>query len=125
MTSSLTPAGSTRRWRRLRHYVLVRDAGACQLYVDGDGRHVEDGDPAAARRCGAAASHVDHVVGRRHADAAGMVELPTGRRVHVDALSNLRASCVAGNLGRPADHATPGRPNGGRRDLDTVRSWSW
>jgi hypothetical protein len=127
MTSALRPAGSTRRWRRLRVLVLHRDGFRCQLLVDRAGQHVEDDDPAAERLCLEYAEHVDHVIGRRYADAAGMVTRADGQRMHVDAPSNLRASCAAGNLARPRnDHATPGRPNGGRRVTENApRRWSW
>jgi hypothetical protein len=131
MTSSLRPAGSTRRWRRLRVLVLHRDGFRCQLWVDSaTGQHVDDELAAelfSPRRCGEYAEHVDHVIGRRYADAAGMVTRPDGSRVHVDAPSNLRASCAAGNLGRPRnDHAMSGRPNGGRPVTQNApRRWSW
>lgn len=45
--SALRPAGSTRRWRQLRAFILDRDQRRCQ--VDG---------------CGAYATHVDHLLPR-------------------------------------------------------------
>lgn len=129
MSSSLRPTGSTRRWRRLRELVLHRDGFRCQLLVDVAGRHVEDDDPAADRCCLEYAEHVDHVIARRYADATGMVTRADGARVHVDAPSNLRASCAGGNLGRPrVDHHSIGRGDGGRSastQTQTLRRWSW
>lgn len=110
--SALRPAGSTRRWRRLRSYVLARDGWRCQLWVDAGGRHVEDGDPAAARRCHAYAYHVDHRVER----AAG----------GGDDLDNLRAACMIGNLGRPRPNGRARHgPPGGRRQTRQSDSWAW
>lgn len=43
--SSLTPAGSSRRWRRIRAWVLDRDGHRCQVLVDGSGRVVETPRP--------------------------------------------------------------------------------
>lgn len=40
--STLTPAGSTSRWRRVRAYVLNRDGHACQLPVDERGDLVDE-----------------------------------------------------------------------------------
>lgn len=39
--SALTAAGSTRRWRRIRSYVLNRDGWACRVLVDEAGEVVE------------------------------------------------------------------------------------
>lgn len=115
MTSALRPAGSTRRWRRLRVLVLCRDGERCQV-PDDDGRLCL----APATLGGPTAGHVDHVIERRHADVHGLVQLDDGRRVHVDAPSNLRAACASCNLRRrrdSADHPTRAGPN--------VRRWSW
>lgn len=118
--SALTPRGSTRAWRRLRAFVLRRDGFRCQMQVAASGRHVEDDDPAAARRCNAYAGHVDHIVERRNADPAGFVELPSGARVPVDSPANLRASCATGNLGR-----RPGRrPSSSSQRRESARSWT-
>jgi 5-methylcytosine-specific restriction endonuclease McrA len=114
VTSSLRPAGSTRRWRRLRVLVLERDGFRCQLHVDAAGRHVEDDDPAAERRCLEYAEHVDHIVERRHGGD--------------DRPSNLRAACRAGNLGRRRadDQTTPGRSSGRPAvTRESPRRWSW
>jgi 5-methylcytosine-specific restriction endonuclease McrA len=43
--------GSTRRWRRIRAYVLARDQDLCQIKITGT--------------CTTAAEHVHHVLGRR------------------------------------------------------------
>lgn len=62
MTSALTPAGSTRAWRRLRALVLHRDAGTCHW-------------------CGRPALHVDHVTPRARGgtdDLANLVASCTG-----------------------------------------------
>lgn len=39
--SALKPTGSTRRWRRIRDYVLQRDGYACQVLLDEAGDVVE------------------------------------------------------------------------------------
>ena len=44
--SALKPTGSTRRWRRIRAYVLERDGHACQVLVDDAGDVVEAPRPA-------------------------------------------------------------------------------
>lgn len=77
MASALTPAGSTRRWRRIRLLVLTRDGYRCQLPAD-------DG----AGLCGAFASHVDHLLPRSQGGA--------------DVPANLRAACAPHNLRRGA-----------------------
>lgn len=43
--SALRPAGSTRRWRRIRAYVLQRDGYACQVLLDDAGAVVESPRP--------------------------------------------------------------------------------
>lgn len=43
--SALSDAGSTRRWRRIRAWVLNRDGGRCQLLVDEAGDVVETPRP--------------------------------------------------------------------------------
>ena len=45
-SSSLTSAGSTRRWRRIRRLVLDRDGWRCQVLVDDAGNVVESPRPA-------------------------------------------------------------------------------
>lgn len=45
--------GSTRRWRKVRLAVLLRDAGTCRLKLDG---------------CTGRATHVHHVHGKRYGD---------------------------------------------------------
>lgn len=110
--SALTAAGSTRRWRRIRAFVLDRDLHRCQLWVDVNGDHVDDGDPAWQRRCLAWASHVDHIVERQ----AGGTDDP----------SNLRAACAVGNLSRRPFGQSPNGPNVVRpASQESVRSWSW
>lgn len=39
--SALKASGSTRRWRRIRAWVLNRDGHRCQVLVDDDGQVVE------------------------------------------------------------------------------------
>lgn len=115
MTSALTSSGSTRRWRRLRTLVLLRDGERCQVPTGPDGPACL----APATLGGPTAGHVDHVVERWRADPHGMVTTVSGQRVHVDAPSNLRAACAACNLSRArsAERPTPPRPSG--------RRWSW
>lgn len=45
--------GSTRRWRKVRAYVLQRDGHRCQLNLPG---------------CTTVATHVHHVLGKEHGD---------------------------------------------------------
>lgn len=71
-TSALRPAGSTRRWRKLRALVLIRDGHRCRVPV-GDGR-----------LCQQYATHVDHIKPRAHGGT--------------DDLGNLRAACAHHNL---------------------------
>lgn len=79
----LTPAGSTRRWRRTRRHILDRDGWRC-LVPD------ENGVPCGRRLRGPLGpglpAHVDHVVRRRHGGS--------------DAPDNLRAACEPCNLER-------------------------
>lgn len=111
--SALRPAGSTRRWRRLRLAVLERDGWRCQLPAD-----VDQAEPLLQLRagagqapellCGAYADHVDHVVPRAHGGT--------------DALDNLRAACARHNLARGARlDDSPTRPETQRRP----RRWEW
>ena len=107
--TALTPAGSTRQWRRLRRLVLMRDNYRCQLPVSANGTHVPDDDPdgirpdGTIRRCMAYSTHVDHVLPR----ALGGSDDP----------ANLRAACAAGNLARGA---------GFRRQSPRRRvPWAW
>lgn len=83
----LTGAGSTRRWRELRPFIFERDGYVCQV------RLRCDGDPA---------THVDHIVSRRH--------WPPGLP-GVDDPANLQAACAECNLAKGAGA--------------TLRSWSW
>ena len=46
--SALRPAGSTRRWRRIRAWVLDRDGHRCQVLVDEAGQVVEAPRPPVA-----------------------------------------------------------------------------
>lgn len=98
--SSLTPAGSSRRWRRIRALVLERDRHSCRFIVD----------EATGRECGAFATHVHHVDGR--ANGAG------------DDPARLAAACAPHNL---AQGATPGlvarTPTTPRHKAPT--RWSW
>jgi hypothetical protein len=71
MTSALSKRGSTRRWRKIRAAVLARDRHTCQC-------------------CGAPATEVDHIIGRREwalSDRKGWVDSP----------GNLAASCLPCN----------------------------
>lgn len=97
MTSSLSAAGSTRRWRKLRLMVLERDGWRCQLPADGVGDAL----------CHAWAAHVDHITPR----AAG----------GTDDLANLRAACATHNLRRGSGlpRSTAARPR------PALRRWSW
>lgn len=73
-----TRNGGSRRWRRIRAYVLERDGYTCQLRLDG---------------CTHKAEHAHHVLGWEYGDAP---EDASGRRLVV-------ASCAHCNLktGRP------------------------
>lgn len=73
--SSLTPRGSTRRWRRLRAYVLNRDGHACRFILEG------------GAVCGAYANHVHHIYGRSD-------ERP----------EHLAAACAFHNLAKGDEH---------------------
>jgi hypothetical protein len=55
--------GSTRAWRRIREYVILRDRGVCRAHVDGwcsrrRGTHVCEG------RALLAGGHAHHTLGR-------------------------------------------------------------
>lgn len=89
-SSSLTSTGSTRRWRRIRAWVLVRDEHSCQLPgtaaplpASWAALHAPASWPGV---CGAYADHVDHV---EHRAGAGS-----------DSPANLRAACAWHNLHR-------------------------
>lgn len=43
--SLLQPTGSTRAWRRLRLWILTRDAWRCQVWVDDAGNVIESPRP--------------------------------------------------------------------------------
>jgi 5-methylcytosine-specific restriction endonuclease McrA len=103
--SALTPRGSTRRWRRLRALVLDRDAHRCQVPVDG-GTAGNGG-----RVCGAHASHVDHVLPRKHGGS--------------DHPSNLRAACSSCNLRRGSSTTPDDAPAAAPTRSQTARAWSW
>jgi 5-methylcytosine-specific restriction endonuclease McrA len=85
--SALKAAGSTRRWRKLRRFVLERDGYSCKVPL------------AAGLLCGAYADHVDHIISRH-----------VGGNDHP---ANLRAACQRCNLSRGAGEAPtppPRRP---------------
>lgn len=115
MARGLTPAGSTKRWRRLRLAVLERDAWRCQVPVDASGRI----DPA-GRPCLLPATTADHIVPR----ALG----------GTDVVENLRAACEPHNR-RKADRldadagdppTPPTRRRGPyRRPAGQPRPWHW
>lgn len=76
MSSALTARGSTRRWRKIRDWILERDDHVCQHPVDG-------------HRCGAPATTAGHIIRREHGGGDGS--------------DNLRAECGDCNFGdRPA-----------------------
>lgn len=68
--SALTKRGSTRRWRKIRRAVLVRDGYSCRV-------------PVGERLCGAYATDAGHIVAR----SAGGSDDP----------ANLRAECAHHN----------------------------
>lgn len=77
--SALSARGSTRRWRRIRAAILLRDHHTCQAFRDG---HL----------CGAKATTVGHIVRREHGGG--------------DGADNLRAECEPCNYGeRPVQSA--------------------
>lgn len=103
--SALKSTGSTRRWRRIRAFVLERDAFACR-FLDPD-------RPGGI--CGAYATHVHHIDPR----AAGGTDDPR----------QLAAACAAHNLSKgaepglePRQPALPPRRSPGRRPTP---HWSW
>ena len=98
--SSLTPRGSTRRWRRIRAWVLERDGYACRFVTD----------ESTGARCGAYATHVHHVEPRATAAAGAMVDDP----------AKLAAACAAHNL----EHGTTGGLIAGPRP-SRQPDWSW
>lgn len=98
--TALLATGSTRRWRRIRLYVLDRDGWRCQL--------PSDDDP--AQLCLDLAEHVDHIVARVDGGS--------------DDPANLRAACAFHNL-RRGRGATPGLPVGKSRPSRQVSRWSW
>ena len=71
MSSALSAAGSTTRWRRIRLAVFARDGRVCQVPL------------ADGRICGRAASTIGHIVPRMHGGD--------------DRWSNLRAECAYHN----------------------------
>jgi 5-methylcytosine-specific restriction endonuclease McrA len=93
-------SGSTRAWRRLRRFVLERDAYRCQFV-----------DPGASAVCGAFATHADHIVPRSIGGP--------------DVAENLRAACARHNLSRGAGGKV-GRLTTTRRRRPVNRGgWSW
>lgn len=111
MTRGLTPAGSTRAWRRLRLLVLERDSWRCQVPVDDRGRIDPAGSP-----CLLPAVTADHVVPRR---LGGQ-----------DVAENLRAACEPHNArkgGRLDDDAgsAPRQRAPQRRPAGERRPWHW
>lgn len=104
MTSSLRPGGSTRRWRKIRAYVLERDAFACR-FLDPD-------RPGGI--CGRYATHVHHTDPR----AAGGDDDP----------AKLAAACATHNLSKGADPGLePRRADTTPRRLSrrSTPTWSW
>lgn len=104
--SELTPAGSTRRWRRTRLFVLGRDGYRCRVP-----------DPSTGIVCGrrlvgpagpGLPAHVDHIVRRRHGGT--------------DAPDNLRAACEPCNLERERLDAEPATV---AELAGLARSWGW
>lgn len=94
--SALKPTGSTRRWRRIRRYVLDRDGWACQVLVDADPWTGE----------------------QRVVDSPRPTEPPAGP----DDPAWLRATCPAHNLQRgPA--LTDARPTQDSRQ--SAGRWDW
>lgn len=82
----MTRGGSTRRWRRTRHPILIRDRGLCQLRLPG---------------CTLTATTIDHIT----PVSAGGTDDP----------ANLRASCAPCNTRRGDDQSLappdpPARP---------------
>lgn len=114
MTRGLSPAGSTRRWRRLRVLVLERDGWRCQVPVNAAGRIDPAGHP-----CGLPAETVDHILPR----ALG----------GDDSEANLRAACQPHNRRKGArlDDAAGQLPVAGRarapyrRPAVRARPWHW
>lgn len=96
------PVGSTRRWRRVRLYVLGRDGWRCQLPVDAADAYDRAADAAAHRL-----------------DDDGM---PVGRPLPADPdhPTNLRAACALHNWQRGDGRAAP---TAGRRAGST--RWEW
>lgn len=79
--SALTARGSTRRWREIRSWILLRDGKRCRAPVD-------------AGECGALATTVGHKIRREHGGG--------------DELANLRAECSGCNFGeRPSPPKAP------------------
>lgn len=90
----------SRRWRRVRAYILDRDAWTCRVPVDADGRAAEVGPECGVhlqseRILDPDAAQVDHIIDR----ALGGSDEP----------SNLRAACRLHNLQRSAQHTNAGR----------------
>jgi 5-methylcytosine-specific restriction endonuclease McrA len=79
--SALTPRGSTRRWRRIRRFVLDRS-------IERHGAQICEYPVAGSRICGAPATDADHIIPRKL--------WPAGRP-GVDHPDNLRAACVRHN----------------------------
>lgn len=98
--SALRPTGSTRRWRRIRAYVLDRDGHRCQVLLDPTG---ESGTPCRHGCC--------HVV-----ESPRPATPPTGP----DDLAWLRATCPHHNLTRGAA-ITDARSS----TTPTPTRWSW
>lgn len=97
--SALTARGSTRRWRRIRAYVLERDAFACRFVLD-----EETGE-----RCGAYADHVHHIDPRARDDGSGMVDDPA-KLAAACARHNLENGSTGGLVAAPRD-TRPARPD--------------
>lgn len=102
MSSSLTPAGSTRRWRRIRAFVLERDAFAC--------RFVDETRPGGI--CGRYATHVHHID-------------PRGRG-GTDDPRKLAAACAEHNLAKGSEPGLePRTATAPRRTPGRASTWKW
>lgn len=92
-------AGSTRRWRRVREYVLLRDGQRCRAHTDGWCARAPNSNPhTCTGRAGLDGGHAHHTL---------------GRSVTGDDPRYLVAACAPCNLhiGDPAEHARAGTPD--------------
>ena len=116
--SALTRKGSTRRWRRLRFWVLGRDAAACQVPAE-SGPPPTPGSWAHQRGhaaiCGRFATHVDHADRTRAHQAPGAADDP----------ADLRACCAAHNLSKGARSAAEFDPTASTTARPSTTRWEW